>query len=63
MEYTIREAKSEDMLEVLSLIQELAAFEKEDNAVEVTVKDLVRDGFDGKKLFHCFVGENKGVVV
>jgi GNAT superfamily N-acetyltransferase len=63
MEYTIREAISTDMPEVLSLIQELATFEKEKNAVEVTVDDLVRDGFGRKKLFHCFVGENEGTVV
>lgn len=63
MEFTIRESKSTDMPEVLSLIQELATFEKENDVVEVTVEDLVRDGFSGKKLFHCFVGENEGRVL
>lgn len=63
MEFNIREAQSADMSEVLNLIRELAAFEKEDNAVEITVTDLVRDGFGGKKLFHCFIGEYDGRVV
>jgi len=63
MKYIIREAIEADMPSVLGLIQELATFEKEETAVEVTVNDLVRDGFSGKKLFHCFVGESDGAVV
>ena len=61
--YSIREAKAEDMPKVLHLIQELASFEKEDNAVEVTAEDLIRDGFGGEKLFQCFVGETNDSIV
>jgi GNAT superfamily N-acetyltransferase len=57
MKFSIREAKKEDMNQVLSLIKELAVFEKEENAVEVTLEDLIRDGFGSKILFHCFVAE------
>ncbi|ADV49185.1 GNAT family N-acetyltransferase [Cellulophaga sp. E16_2] len=57
MKFSIREAKKEDMSQVLSLIKELAIFEKEENAVEVTLEDLIRDGFGTKILFHCFVAE------
>tara|TARA_R110000796_G_scaffold37722_4_gene95300 strand:+ start:199515 stop:199994 length:480 start_codon:yes stop_codon:yes gene_type:complete len=57
MKFLIREASKEDMPQVLSLIKELAVFEKEENAVEVTVADLERDGFGSKILFHCFVAE------
>jgi GNAT superfamily N-acetyltransferase len=53
----IRKAVKEDMKQVLELIQELAVFEKEPNAVEVTVGDLERDGFGEHPLFHCFVAE------
>lgn len=53
----IRKAQKEDMKYVLELIQELATFEKEPNAVVVTVEDLIRDGFSENPLFHCFVGE------
>ncbi len=56
MNYTIREARTADMGQVLQLIQELASFEKEDNAVEVTAADLIAQGFGKEKLFHCFVG-------
>ncbi len=57
MEYNIREAITTDMSQVLQLIKELALFEKEGNAVEVTVKNLVKDGFGDTKRFHCFVAE------
>ena len=57
MSYNIREARPEDMVRVLELIKELAHFEKEPDAVEVTVHDLVDDGFGQNKLFHCFVAE------
>lgn len=62
MEYTIRSARTEDMGQVLRLIQELASFEKEDHAVEVTEKDLIADGFGTKKLFNCFVAEAQGSI-
>lgn len=53
----IRKAKKEDMKSVLELIQELAHFEKEPEAVVVTVDDLIRDGFGSNPLFHCFIAE------
>ena len=62
MEYIIRDARPEDMGQVLELIQELANFEKEPDAVEVTTADLLRDGFGEQPLFHCFVAEVKGTL-
>lgn len=53
----IRKGPPTDMHAVLSLIKELAVFEKEPDAVVVTVEDLVRDGFSPNPLFHCFVAE------
>ena len=53
----IRKGTPTDMPAVLSLIKELAAYEKEPDAVVVTVEDLVRDGFSPNPLFHCFVAE------
>lgn len=63
MDFAIRDAVVADMPQVLGLIKELASFEKEDNAVEVTVEDLVRDGFGENVLFHCFVAESDAKVV
>lgn len=59
----IRKGKPEDMQAVLGLIQELADFEKEPDAVFVTVDDLVRDGFGQVPLFHVFVAEVKEQIV
>ncbi|MGE5944980.1 MAG: N-acetyltransferase family protein, partial [Flavobacteriales bacterium] len=49
--------KKEDMAEVFQLINELAIFEKEPDAVEITVNDLENDGFGDFPQFECFVGE------
>lgn len=47
----IRKGTFEDMSAVLNLIKELATFEKEPNAVVVTIADLERDGFGESPLF------------
>ena len=57
MNFTIREAVKEDMSRALELIKELASFEKEPDAVEVTVQDLQKDGFGEQPAFKCFVAE------
>ena len=59
----IRKATEKDMPFVLELIQELATFEKEPNAVVVTVADLVRDGFSEHPLFHCYVAEKENTII
>ena len=53
----IRKGQKQDMPAVLELIKELAIFEKEPNAVEVTLQDLENDGFQTEPLFHTFVAE------
>ena len=53
----IRRGNPQDMQAVLGLIQELAEFENEPDAVLVTVDDLIRDGFGPVPLFHVFVAE------
>lgn len=57
MDYNIRPAVKADMPQVLDLITELAVFEKEPHAVEVTVEDLENDGFGEHPAFRCFVAE------
>ena len=59
----IRKATKNDMPSVLELIQELATFEKEPDAVVVTVADLVRDGFSENPLFQCFVAEEENEII
>ena len=53
----IRKGEKKDMPAVLELIKELAVFEKEPLAVQVTVADLENDGFNKNPLFHTFVCE------
>lgn len=57
MSFTIRKAKKEDMPQVLSLINQLAYFEKEPEAVIITVENLQQDGFGEHPAFFCFVAE------
>ena len=59
----IRKATKNDMPSVLELIQELATFEKEPDAVVVTVDDLIRDGFLENPLFQCFVAEEENNII
>ena len=53
----IRKGTPSDMPSVLELIKELAVFEKEPEAVVISVDDLLRDGFAENPLFHTFVAE------
>lgn len=62
MEPIIRKAKKSDMPAVLELIKELAAFEKEPDAVVITEEDLKQDGFGENPSFLCFVAEMDGRV-
>jgi len=50
------------MPQVLELIKELAVFEEEPNAVDITITDLEIEGFDNN-LFTCFVAENEKEIV
>lgn len=62
MEFNIRKAIKTDMPAVLELIKELAAFEKEPDAVTMTVDTLEKEGFGESPLFTCFVAEVDGKI-
>ena len=57
MDFLIRKATKKDAQQILDLIIELAVFEKEADAVEVTIEDLQNDGFGDTPAFKCFVAE------
>lgn len=57
MNINIRKSTKQDMPAVLELIQELAEFEKEPEAVIISAEDLIRDGFGENPAFTCFVAE------
>lgn len=53
----IREAKKKDVPEMMDLIKELALFEKEPEAVTVSLKDFEDAGFGDKPVWEAFVAE------
>ena len=57
MSFTIRLAQKNDMRSVHDLIVELAEFEREPQAVVITIADLERDGFSDHPKFKVFVAE------
>lgn len=59
----VRKGEQKDMPAVLELIQELAVYEREPEAVEVTVSDLERDGFGAHPLFYTFVAEIQDKII
>ncbi|MGY8943496.1 MAG: N-acetyltransferase family protein [Flavobacteriales bacterium] len=63
MDFKVRLGKKEDMQAVFNLITELAVFEKEPDAVEITVTDLVRDGFSETPKFKVFVAEQEQNII
>ena len=58
----VRPARSDDYPRVLELITELAVFEKEPDAVEVTVEELQKHAASNPPLYNCFVGEYDGKI-
>ena len=63
MNFIIRKGEKKDMPSVLDLINELAVFEKEPDAVKITVNDLLENGFKEDPEFHIFVAQaNENIV-
>jgi len=58
MKVNIRKATKSDLGSILSLIKELATYEKAPDEVTVTLDDLLNDGFGEHPLFHIFLAEN-----
>ena len=59
----LRFAEEKDMKSVLALIQELADFEKEPDAVVVTEADLKRDAYGEQPKFQCIVAEKEESII
>ena len=58
MNFLIEPANPSDIPEILSLIKQLAFYEKAPNEVTVTHEILLRDGFGEHKIFDCFVARS-----
>jgi GNAT superfamily N-acetyltransferase len=56
----IRDATAADAPLILSMIRELAEFERELDQVDATAEDLVREGFGPNPNFHALIAEWEG---
>lgn len=63
MDISIRKGTIKDSDGIYSLIKELAVFEKEPEAVEVSLEDIKLDGFGEQPKFEVFVAELDGELV
>lgn len=63
MDVSIRKAVKDDMVSVLELIKELAAYEHALEQVENTVEQLQEDGFGDQAVFECFVAEDANQII
>lgn len=63
MSFIIRKGQKGDMKNVMSLIKELAEFEKLPNEVETTEADLIKDGFSDAPKFMTFVAEENNEII
>jgi len=62
MNITIRKAVKTDCPRIMELIQELAVYEKEPDAVTVSMEHFVNSGFGDNPVWWAFVAETNGVV-
>ena len=59
---SIRPATAADVPEIVTLIRELAEYEKQPDAAVATEADLLRDGFGPDPYFRCVMAEWQGLV-
>ena len=56
----IREATADDAPLIMSMVRELAEFERELDQVDATTEDLVREGFGSEPHFHALIADWDG---
>jgi GNAT superfamily N-acetyltransferase len=60
MTLSVRPARREDAAIILGFVKELAAFEREPDAVKATEADLIRDGWGAERRFEAVIAELEG---
>jgi GNAT superfamily N-acetyltransferase len=58
----LRYAKKEDLPEILSLIRELATYERAPHEATISLKDLEEDGFGDRPIFEVILAQEEGKV-
>lgn len=58
MTYRIRQATRDDVDTIVTLVRELAAFEREPESATATRDDFLRDGFGERPLFRVLLAED-----
>lgn len=59
----IRKAYEQDCEEILNLIKELAEYEKAADQVELTLEQLIEDGFGSNPIYESYVAEHEGKII
>mmetsp|Transcript_36950 Transcript_36950/g.48652 ORF Transcript_36950/g.48652 Transcript_36950/m.48652 type:complete len:829 (-) Transcript_36950:243-2729(-) len=59
----LRRAVEEDCDDILKMIEELAAYEKEPDGVKIDAETLRKDGFGKQKHFYSLIAEREGIKV
>ena len=63
MNIKLRKASKEDLPEVISLIKELAEYERAAHEVKITLEELIQDGFGEHPLYWIVLAEIDGKIV
>lgn len=63
MDFIVRKGEQKDCEATLGLIQELAVYEKAPNEVEVTLDELVEDGFGENPIYSLLVAEQNSIII
>jgi GNAT superfamily N-acetyltransferase len=63
MTFSIRKASKNDIPAILSLVHELAVYEKAPHEVINTVDQMTEDGFGKNPLFYCYVAEAESQII
>ncbi len=63
MNFSTRNAKKEDLPEVLNLVKELALYENAPEEVTITIEQLEKDGFGNNPLYWIILAENEDGII